>query len=78
MSVFHVWSLSLDYILLITARILVPLINLKRKTYIGAPIKLHVVHRLRPRDDGKPKTVMAKFESRKNRDKCLKAAPVQL
>ena len=27
-SFFHVWSLSLDYILLISARILVPLINL--------------------------------------------------
>ena len=29
MSVFHVWSLFLDYILLITSRILVPLITLE-------------------------------------------------
>ena len=29
MSVLHVWSMSLDYILLITARILVPLITLR-------------------------------------------------
>ena len=33
-SVFHVWSLSLDYILLISTRILVPLITISYATLL--------------------------------------------
>lgn len=36
------------------------------------------MHRLRPRSDGKPRTIVAKFESRKDREIVLKAAPVKL
>jgi len=37
-----------------------------------------VVHRLRPRRDGKPRTIIAKFERRKDKDVVLKAAHIKL
>ncbi|VDI33760.1 Hypothetical predicted protein [Mytilus galloprovincialis] len=42
--------------------------------YIPDNIKFHVVHRLRPQQDGKPRTIVATFERRKDRDRVLKAA----
>ncbi|CAG2247635.1 unnamed protein product [Mytilus edulis] len=47
---------------------------IKEKLNILDNIKFHVVHRLRPRQDGKPRTIVAKFERRKDRDRVLKAA----
>ncbi|VDH97469.1 Hypothetical predicted protein [Mytilus galloprovincialis] len=47
---------------------------IKEKLNIPDNIKFHVVHRLRPRQDGKPRTIVAKFERRKDRDRVLKAA----
>ena len=41
---------------------------------IESDVKFHVTHRLRPRNDGKPKSIVAKFESRKDRNLVLKAA----
>ena len=41
-------------------------------------IKFHVVHRLRPRKDNKPRSIIAKFERRKDRDMVLQKASTVL
>ena len=41
-------------------------------------IQFQVVHRLRPRRDGKPKSIVAKFERRKDRNLVLKTAREKL
>lgn len=41
-------------------------------------IKFEAVHRLRPRRDGKPRSIVARFESRRDRDRILRAAPTKL
>ena len=51
---------------------------LKKDMGIAEDIKFHIVHRLRPRQDGKPRTIIAKFERRKDRDMVLKSAPGKL
>lgn len=51
---------------------------IKDKLEISDKIEFHVVHRLRPRRDGKPRTIIAKFEKRKDKDRVLKAAPIKL
>ncbi|CAG2248801.1 unnamed protein product [Mytilus edulis] len=51
---------------------------IKEKLKINEEIKFHIVHRLRPRKDAKPRTIVAKFESRKDRNKVLRAAPAKL
>lgn len=51
---------------------------IKEKLGIDDEIRFHVVHRLRPRRDRKPRTIVAKFERRKDRDRVLKAAPGKL
>ncbi|CAC5398495.1 unnamed protein product [Mytilus coruscus] len=50
----------------------------EEKLGIEDEIRFHVVHRLRPRRDRKNRTIVAKFERRKNRDRVLKAAPGKL
>ncbi|CAC5391819.1 unnamed protein product [Mytilus coruscus] len=51
---------------------------IREKLGIEDEIRFHVVHRLRPRRDRKPRTIVAKFERRKDRDQVLKAAPGKL
>lgn len=51
---------------------------IKEKLKINEEIKFHIVHRLRPRKDAKPRPIVAKFESRKDRNKVLRAAPAKL
>ncbi|XP_069109884.1 uncharacterized protein [Argopecten irradians] len=41
-------------------------------------IPFQVVHRLRPRNDGKPRSIVAKFCNRKDREKVLNAVPDKL
>ncbi|CAC5416619.1 unnamed protein product [Mytilus coruscus] len=41
-------------------------------------MQFHAVHRLRPRDDGKPRSIIARFERRKDRDLVLQRAPATL
>ena len=41
-------------------------------------IELHVAHRLRPRTDNKPRSIVAKFEKRKDRNRVLKTATEKL
>lgn len=54
------------------------------KTFIAQKLKIekeipfHVVHRLRPRRDGRPKSMVAKFQSRKDRNLVLKVARKEL
>ncbi|CAC5416793.1 unnamed protein product [Mytilus coruscus] len=48
---------------------------IREKLGIEDEIRFHVVHRLRPRRDRKTRTIVAKFERRKDRDRVLKAAP---
>lgn len=59
-----------------TERVLKKFIS--EKMDIKDDIQFQVVHRLRPRSDGKPRTIVAKFERRKDRDRVLKAAPLHL
>ncbi|CAG2215178.1 unnamed protein product [Mytilus edulis] len=51
---------------------------LKEKLKINEEINFHIVHRLRPRKDAKPRTIVAKFESQKDRNTVLRAAPAKL
>ncbi|CAC5401778.1 unnamed protein product [Mytilus coruscus] len=51
---------------------------IKEKLKINEEIKFHIVHRLRPRKDAKPRTIVAKFESRKDRNKVLRTALAKL
>ncbi|CAC5377682.1 LSM14 [Mytilus coruscus] len=51
---------------------------IKEKLLINEEIKFHIVHRLRPRKDAKPRTIVANFESRKDRNNVLRAAPAKL
>ncbi|XP_060081081.1 uncharacterized protein LOC132560432 [Ylistrum balloti] len=50
------------------------------KTELGVEndINFQLVHRIRRRSDGKPRSMIAKFTSRKDRDMVLNAAPVKL
>ncbi|CAC5370827.1 unnamed protein product [Mytilus coruscus] len=47
---------------------------IEEKLNIPDNINFHVVHRLCPQQDGKPRTIVANFERRKDRDRVLKAA----
>ena len=51
---------------------------IKTKLNIKDDIQFHVVYRLRPRNDRKPRTIVAKFERRKDRNQVLRAAPLML
>ncbi|CAC5363079.1 unnamed protein product [Mytilus coruscus] len=51
---------------------------IKEVTKIEDEMQFHVVHRLRPRDDGKPRSIIARFERRKDRDLVLQRAPATL
>ena len=51
---------------------------IKEVMNIEQDIKFQVVHRLRPRKDNKPRSIIAKFERRKDRDFILENAPKTL
>lgn len=51
---------------------------IRKELDIESDIKFSVVHRLRPRTDRKPRTIVAKFESRKDREMVLKSVPAKL
>ncbi|CAC5378888.1 unnamed protein product [Mytilus coruscus] len=51
---------------------------IEQKLEIKENIQFHVTHRLRPRKDGKPNNIVAKFEKRKDRNLVLKAARSKL
>ncbi|XP_021346654.1 uncharacterized protein LOC110464581 [Mizuhopecten yessoensis] len=51
---------------------------IQKQLEIESDMNFSVVHRLRPRSDGKPRTIIAKFENRKDREMVLKSAPVKL
>ncbi|XP_033749216.1 uncharacterized protein LOC117333908 [Pecten maximus] len=51
---------------------------IKTELGISDEVEFHVVHRLRQRDDGKPRSIVAKFVNRKDRERVLRAAPAKL
>lgn len=51
---------------------------IKTELEIPDEVNCQVVHRLRPRDDGKLRSIFAKFTNRKDREEVHQAAPAKL